>query len=253
MNKTYLNYTQNWQNLLDTRNVLEISNHLNSGFSFHIDRKEYEKMKAKNPNYVHYYFGIEDGKFKILVIDDVSDKESAHDFVFEKELSNHIGELESREVLKCYQNLEVAPNANQDYLLPLVEALNRSFRWKMFSHNWLSIKYKGLRSNERIYFPMIANPFEDLVGIFEPEENGKTTKSDYAHHFFGLKRIKDREAKDENGLHYAVSKMSDYMIDIIVTNITDSDNTKEYFADRSCLCTDHKSYNKEKYSLLPDY
>ncbi len=29
MIKKYLKHTQNWQDLLDTRNVLEISNHLN--------------------------------------------------------------------------------------------------------------------------------------------------------------------------------------------------------------------------------
>lgn len=253
MTEKYLKHTQNWQDVLDSKDVLQISNHLNSGFSFHINREEYEKMKAKNPDFVHYYFGIDNGVFKILIIDDVSDANKDHSSVFQKELSNHVGELESRDLLKYYQNLQVTPNTNQDYLLPLVEALNRSFRWKLFSHNWLSVKYKGLRSNERIHFPMISNPFEDLVGVFESSENDETKKSDYAHHFFGLKRIKEKEANSVPDLHFAVSKMSDYMIDIIVTNITDFDNTKDYFADRSCLCTDHTLYDKQKYSLLPNF
>lgn len=255
----YLKLTQNWQDIIIKGNHIEISNHMNSGFSFHITREEYEIMKKNNPKYVHYYFGVEDGNFKILIIDDVADKDGEHKSVFKRNFENELVDIDPKNIPKLLEQLEGNIKSiesgelnEKDNTITPIEALNRSFRWKLFSSNWLKHKIQHMaKMKSGIFFPLIKNPIEDLDDIFKSPDS-----SNYAHHFFGLKLLKQKDStvKNEDGtIQYPVDKMDNYMIDIIVTNITDMDYP-EYFGDRSVICHEDydKTYSGKKYSLLPN-
>ena len=239
---TYKTYTQEWKSLVASKDVHRITKHLNSGFSFYISREEYEQMKANNPEYVHYYFGIKNGTFTILVIDNVADKQADHSNILEKELSNQLNE---RFISAVDQSL-TPDAAKKDNVISLQEALERSFRWKLFAYNWIEAMANGKYSE--CIFPMIINPFEDLDNVFKKEEHT------HAYHFMGLKKTKKAllRATKEDQDQYAVGNMEDYMIDIIITNITQYDNTDD-MNDNSCpggtmlIVT-----NKSDFSLLPD-
>lgn len=255
INTEYLKYTQNWQDLITKGDHLEISNHMNSGFSFHITRGEYNAMKINKPTYVHYYFGIEDGEFKILIIDDVADKAGNHGSVAKQTFKNELVDIDSDILEKLEGNIKSLESGelaeeNKNTITP-IEALNRSFRWKLFSSNWLEYKIKDMREMKgRVFFPLIKNPIKDLDDVF----TSTSGSSDYAHHFFGLKLIENNSIKDENGnLQFPVGKMGSYMIDIIVTNITDM-NYPEYYGDDSIICREgyDRTYSENRYSLLPN-
>ncbi len=256
---TYLSYTQSWQNLLSEKKIDKIVNHLNSGFSFNITKQEYSLLKENDygiePKTVHYYFGISENDFCIIIIDDVHDKNRDHSKVLVKRLLNGLGNEAINEAISELQITQLKEGENHEYLISLQEALNRSFRWKLLSRNWLEHKFKIFKKTntsgvENLFFPLISNPFEDLKGVFEPEDPN-VPASKFAHHFFGLKLIQ-KESQNQSDLKYPIAKLSNYREDIIVTNITSVTNTKPYFADHSCFCPKNvKTYTKENYSLLP--
>ena len=214
LNSDLLSYTKNWKSLAESKDISTIVKYMNSGFSFSITKEEYLKLKTNNPEFIHYYFAIKDGEFKILIIDNEADKIGDHTHVFEKSLSNEIQE----------------PSLNllstKDVTISLEEALNRSFRWKLFSYNWLkAMSEKKYYKNHTI--PLIINPIEDLDNIFENSSDSN------AYHFFGLEEKNVNNDNDE----YSINAMDHYMIDIIVTNITNvhnTDNEDDPANDNSC-------------------
>lgn len=235
MNQNYTRYTQNWKSLVASKDVFTISNYLNSGFSFHISYNEYHKMKMQDSKLIHYYFAIINKQFKVLVIDDVADKKGDHTNVLIKDLSNKLHE-------DTIGNID-----SGDYSIPLKVALERSFRWKLFSHNWIEYMLKNSKYKEHT-FPLIINPISDLDLAF------KNNKKALAYHFFGLKDVKSNistlDASDS--YQYEIHPMENYMIDIIVTNITDSDTDKGEMGDVSCPGgTKFIEQNTEDFSLLP--
>ena len=262
--KEYLKYTENWHNLFSKyravdveRLALEISKHLNSGFSFSISRDEYNIMKNKaiEPTSVHYYFGIsEEGKFKILILDNIADAHKIEAEILEKDLTSYIEELD-------LSNLENYIGGDKklgtfENTISMNESLNRAFRWKLFSQNWLVDKFNSV--HERLFFPLIVNPFQDLKDIFEPNSNTdkvSQTTCNHAHHFFGLKQVgTGKITNNDHGrnLEYSVGKLSNYTIDIIVTNITKMDSTKNKYEDDSCPCYP-KGMAKKDYFLMPKF
>lgn len=228
-----LSYTQKWKDLTGSKDIASIVKYMNSGFSFCITKDEYSKLRNPKTKFIHYYFAIKEKKFKILIIDDIADKKGDHSNVLEKSLSNEIHEP--------LLNLM----GSKDVTISLEEALNRSFRWKLFSYNWLKAM------SEKKYYkdhtlPLIINPIEDLENIFE------NSSESYAYHFFGLKE----KSNDTDNDQYSINSMDNYMIDIIVTNVTsihNTDNEDDSANDNSCSgggCAVTIN-NKANHSLFP--
>ncbi|SNR85496.1 hypothetical protein [Dokdonia pacifica] len=231
--KNLLSYTNEWKKLTETKDIDSIIKYMNSGFSFYITRKEYNIIQANQPEYVHYYFAIKDKEFKILIIDNKADEAGDHTHVFEKSLSNEI------------QDLSLNLMGSKDVTISMEEALNRSFRWNLFSYNWLkAMSEKKYYKDHTI--PLIINPIKDLENIF------KNTSESYAYHFFGLKENNTNNDDDQ----YSINSMDNYMIDLIVTNVTsihNTDNEDDSANDNSCIgggCA-VTIHNEKKHSLFP--
>lgn len=216
INLEYLSHTQKWQDNFAKPNALQISQHLNSGFTFSISRNEYEQMKAngRNPKDIHYYLGInKDKEFVILVIDDVSDALGNHDNVFIKKLTNSISD-----------SFIGAPEQG-GYEISFKDALTRSFRWKLLATDWINYKFDNF-DGDNMFYPLIKNSFKDLITVF----NRKSC--DYAHHFFGLqdKRLLPPENKN---IVPIIDDFSHYILDIMITNIVPKEERKDTFVDAS--------------------
>lgn len=261
----YQKYTQNWQNLItsskNSSDVSEISRKLNSGFSFAISDEEYKTMKENRPEYVHYYFGVSDeGEFIILVIDDVSDDKRDFDKVLEKKTGNSLPELEKGELLLGLEKQIQIKKENSDVNLSALEALKRSFRWNISSENWLKFVMKDMtRENDEFFFPLMKNPFKDLENVFEPKNQKSRDASGFAHHFFGLKEIKeeDRTKANQRELKAEINSMSSYSMDIIITNLVDKNNLQDdIYGDVSWPFPYYYSkkelFETEKYFLIPE-
>lgn len=259
-NPKYLKFTQNWHNLLQEGKASEITNLLTSGFSFNLSKKEFEDMLERNPTmtHLHYYFGIDkvQDEFVVLIIDNVSDAQGNHENVYVRTLKNKLPTDAFELLQKPIKQMPL-----DGILIPIEEALHRSFRWNLFCQNWL--EYKINQTQERgntFFFPLIANPIEGIQEIFklnsakQNAEGQNIISSNYAHHMFGLKLLKvllrvDGIRIPEN-LRYQILDMKYYMVDIIVTNITDA--ATKGFADHSCICDNPEVVYKDgKYSLLP--
>ncbi|MGV2450211.1 hypothetical protein [Chryseobacterium cucumeris] len=173
-----------WKNLIDSykigidTNGAEILNYLNQGNHFSVSGEDIELWKKNlgttEPQMIHAYVGIHEGKLKFFLIDSKSDKDAHFNTILVKDFLVEFSEskIESSNDMV----IDVPP-------ITAESAINRNFRWNMFGTSWLQAQ-----KTEDI-FQLISIPFSDYknIGITA----GQTCTS-----FFGL--TDDLEKKDSD-------------------------------------------------------
>lgn len=130
-----------------------IINYLNQGFCFRFTLEDFKAWDAQNPDYLHAYPAIFNGKLKFVLIDSTSDQYPQKDTLNIKVFDFFYGEM--------YEKTEAPIPENNMVSLPLVEALQRNFTWKMHCRRWLA-------DQDGEIFKAIVIPFEDCRELFQP-------------------------------------------------------------------------------------
>ncbi|WP_395974499.1 hypothetical protein [Chryseobacterium cucumeris] len=173
-----------WKNLIDSykigidTNGAEILNYLNQGNHFSVSGEDIELWKKNlgttEPQMIHAYVGIHEGKLKFFLIDSKSDKDAHFNTILVKDFLVEFSEskIESSNDMV----IDVPP-------ITAESAINRNFRWNMFGTSWLQAQ-----KTEDI-FQLISIPFSDYKNI-------GTTAGQTCTSFFGL--TDDLEKKDSD-------------------------------------------------------
>lgn len=173
-----------WKNLIDSykigidTNGAEILNYLNQGNHFSVSGEDIELWKKNlgttEPQMIHAYVGIHEGKLKFFLIDSKSDKDAHFNTILVKDFLVEFSEskIESSNDIVA----DVPPITSES-------AINRNFRWNMFGTSWIEAQKTA------DIFQLISIPFSDYenIGI----KGGQTCTS-----FFGL--TDDLEKKDSD-------------------------------------------------------
>lgn len=261
----YRKLTENWQKLLLEKgdSYLKVLNYMDSGFTFSLSKEEYWKIIEKNetpPEHMHYYYGIEEGVFKIIMIDNESDKVLGSKSVDESLIMtktlenslfhNYYGGINT--ILKNWKKIikdqEAAEGGYKESTrISALSALDRYMKWKLFGKEWLRDRLPVMKTeilkNKNFSYPLLRLPFADYQYFFEQK------KVECVHHFFGLKSNDYNYGKRMN--EDDIKSIKDYTIDIIVTAIfKDGGMFPKYFTDDSCMCYRTIS-DVDKYTLLP--
>ncbi|WP_454046959.1 hypothetical protein [Chryseobacterium sp. Marseille-Q8038] len=189
-----------WKNLIDSykngidTNGKQILNYLNQGTHFSVSGEEIEQWKRNletaELKMIHAYVGIHEDQLKFFLIDSKSDKDANFSTIITKDFLLEFNES------KIESSNDIAVNVPP---ITSESAINRSFRWNMFSTSWLKAQKK-----EDI-FQLISIPFSDYekMGI----AGGQTCAS-----FFGL--TDDLEKKDTDfPYHIEIITMKSLAID----------------------------------------
>jgi hypothetical protein len=149
----YRELTRNWQDLFtgDTKDYRTVFTYLNSGFTFSVSREQYNTIFSSNDDllkdshrkYLNYYFGVEDEKLVILIIDEISDRNAAHDLVYKAFFeSNLLGEYE-RGINLIYDQRKTImddhnnPSNKKTSRVSALTAMNRFLKWNLFGQDWV--------------------------------------------------------------------------------------------------------------------
>ncbi|MEM6722215.1 MAG: hypothetical protein AAF611_23005, partial [Bacteroidota bacterium] len=265
--KNYQELTGNWQELLNDKDGFSKTFiHLNSGFIFPLAKKQYEEIINKYPeilenrkndngtnkDFMNYYFGIEEGKFVILMIDSISDRNGNIEMVFKVTFGESL-------ITKYRQGIEIifdqidnliADDKRDDYpqenRISALRAMDRFLKWSLFGQEWVENYFSVLKDKknnegkEDYYFPVIRFPFSGIKELFDKKE-----KPDTLYHFFGLK--KKQNVKKNN----IENPIETYDFDLLATANSDQ-GFPNTFSNFSCICeADDEIKRSNEFSLLP--
>lgn len=153
-----------------------IIDYLNQGFCFRFTLADYKQWSVQVPEFLHAYPAIFNQKLKFVVIDSTSDQYQQKDTANIKVFDFSYGEMDENAARPIPENDTVS--------LPLSDALQRNFKWKMHCRSWLN---SILLDPEGEIFKAISIPFGDCSALFQPVSKNVISDDDQsAIAFFGL-------------------------------------------------------------------